>query len=112
MSIQHFRAVASGIDRHRRSIIDFLRKAPGVKLVALFSPEHGLRGDLDQAKIADAADRASGLPVAQLIRSTMSQQGGRAMKPSGRIRIAGPAHGAGCFGSPATRGNQTPSSSR
>lgn len=57
---------ASGIDRQGRSTIDLLRKAPGVKLVALFSPEHGLRAELDQASIADSTDPVSGLPVHSL----------------------------------------------
>ena len=34
----------TGIDRNGRSTIDLLAHAPGVKLVALFSPEHGIRG--------------------------------------------------------------------
>ena len=57
---------ASGSDRHGRATIDLLRQAPGVTLVALFSPEHGLRGELDQKRIADATDAASGLPVYSL----------------------------------------------
>jgi uncharacterized protein YbbC (DUF1343 family)/CubicO group peptidase (beta-lactamase class C family) len=57
---------ASGHDRQRRSTIDLLKQAPGVKLLSLFSPEHGIRGDLDQAKIADGRDERSGLPVHSL----------------------------------------------
>ena len=34
----------TGRDRAGRSTIDVLHKAPDVKLVALFSPEHGIRG--------------------------------------------------------------------
>src|SRR5260370_36164720 len=34
----------TGVDRNRRSTIDLLAPAPGVKLVALFSPGHGIRG--------------------------------------------------------------------
>ncbi|MGH9945478.1 MAG: serine hydrolase, partial [Pyrinomonadaceae bacterium] len=37
----------TGRDRQGRQTIDVLREAPGVKLVALFSPEHGIRGLLD-----------------------------------------------------------------
>jgi len=37
----------TGRNRAGRSTIDVLHKAPGVKLVALFSPEHGIRGLLD-----------------------------------------------------------------
>jgi uncharacterized protein YbbC (DUF1343 family) len=37
-----------------------------VKLVALFSPEHGIRGAQDQAKISDTRDEKTGLPVFSL----------------------------------------------
>ena len=45
--------------------IDLLAKADGVKLVALFSPEHGIRGELDE-KVGDASDEKTGLPVYSL----------------------------------------------
>ncbi|MBZ5699419.1 MAG: DUF1343 domain-containing protein [Acidobacteriia bacterium] len=51
----------TGIDRSRRSTIDLLAHAPGVQLVALFSPEHGIRGTLDE-RIASTVDLATGLP--------------------------------------------------
>ena len=35
----------SGVDRNLRSTIDILFEAPEVELVALFGPEHGVRGD-------------------------------------------------------------------
>jgi uncharacterized protein YbbC (DUF1343 family) len=56
----------TGIDRERNATIDRLAAAPGVKLVALFSPEHGIRGALDQAKIEDSRDEKTGLPVYSL----------------------------------------------
>src|SRR5213593_2526146 len=34
----------SGIDRQRRSTIDLLRASTELTLVALYSPEHGIRG--------------------------------------------------------------------
>ncbi len=52
----------TGIDRERRRNIDLLAKAEGVTLVALFSPEHGLRGRAD-GKVGDTRDEATGLPV-------------------------------------------------
>lgn len=55
----------TGTDRQRRSTIDLLYQAPGVKLVALFSPEHGLRGTLDE-KVNDGVDSRTGLPVYSL----------------------------------------------
>jgi uncharacterized protein YbbC (DUF1343 family)/CubicO group peptidase (beta-lactamase class C family) len=45
--------------------IDLLAKAPGVKLVALFSPEHGIRGTADE-NVASSRDEKTGLPVYSL----------------------------------------------
>jgi uncharacterized protein YbbC (DUF1343 family)/CubicO group peptidase (beta-lactamase class C family) len=59
----------TGIDRERRATIDLLHKAPGVQLVALFSPEHGIRGALD-AKVADSRDERTGLPIHSLYDTT------------------------------------------
>ncbi|HEV2905029.1 MAG TPA: exo-beta-N-acetylmuramidase NamZ domain-containing protein, partial [Pyrinomonadaceae bacterium] len=55
----------TGRNRAGRSTIDVLFKAPGVKLVALFSPEHGIRGLLDD-KVSDAKDEQTGLPIYSL----------------------------------------------
>lgn len=56
----------TGIARNYQSTIDLLHAAPGVKLVALFSPEHGIRGDQDQSTIADSKDAKTGIPVYSL----------------------------------------------
>jgi uncharacterized protein YbbC (DUF1343 family)/CubicO group peptidase (beta-lactamase class C family) len=56
----------TGRDRQGRATIDVLHDAPGTKLVALFSPEHGIRGELDQSNIADTTDAKTGLPVYSL----------------------------------------------
>src|SRR3954462_9037180 len=55
----------TGIDRERHATIDLLRNARGVTLKALFSPEHGIRGALDE-KIGDSVDEKTGLPVFSL----------------------------------------------
>lgn len=55
----------TGQDRRRHATIDLLKNAPGVKLVALFSPEHGIRGALDE-KVSDGVDEKTGLPVYSL----------------------------------------------
>lgn len=47
------------------STIDVLASAPGVRLVALFSPEHGIGGEFDQ-KVGSSVDRITGLPVYSL----------------------------------------------
>ena len=56
----------TGRDRRRRPTIDLLRAATNLQLIALFSPEHGIRGALDQEKIGDTVDPVSGLPVYSL----------------------------------------------
>jgi uncharacterized protein YbbC (DUF1343 family)/CubicO group peptidase (beta-lactamase class C family) len=55
----------TGRDRAGRSTIDVLLKAPGVKLTALFSPEHGIRGLADE-KVSDTKDEQTGLPIYSL----------------------------------------------
>ncbi len=56
----------TGINRDGESTIRLLAEAKNVELVALFSPEHGLQGRLDVARIADSRDETSGLPVFSL----------------------------------------------
>jgi uncharacterized protein YbbC (DUF1343 family) len=57
----------SGRDRQGTSTIDLLFKAPGVKLTALYGPEHGIRGEAKAgAKIADAVDEKTGVKVYSL----------------------------------------------
>ena len=59
----------TGIDRAGNPTIDLLRSAPGVTLVSLFSPEHGIRGVLD-SPVEDTTDPASGLPIYSLYGGT------------------------------------------
>jgi uncharacterized protein YbbC (DUF1343 family) len=60
----------TGLDSGGRSIADLIAHAPGVRLVALFSPEHGLAGRNDE-KIASQKDAATGLPIFSLYGETM-----------------------------------------
>jgi uncharacterized protein YbbC (DUF1343 family)/CubicO group peptidase (beta-lactamase class C family) len=55
----------TGRDRFGRATIDLLHAAEGVQLVALFSPEHGIRGQLDE-KVGDSKDEKTGLPIYSL----------------------------------------------
>ena len=59
----------TGRDREGRQTIDVLSKAANVKLVALFSPEHGIRGVADE-KLSDSKDEATGLPIYSLYGET------------------------------------------
>jgi uncharacterized protein YbbC (DUF1343 family)/CubicO group peptidase (beta-lactamase class C family) len=55
----------TGRDRVGRLTLDLLSKTPAVKLVALFSPEHGIRGVVDE-KVSDTRDEVTGLPIYSL----------------------------------------------
>jgi uncharacterized protein YbbC (DUF1343 family)/CubicO group peptidase (beta-lactamase class C family) len=55
----------TGRTRDGRSTIDVLFHAPDVKLVRLFSPEHGIRGEVD-ATVPDGKDQETGLPLVSL----------------------------------------------
>jgi uncharacterized protein YbbC (DUF1343 family)/CubicO group peptidase (beta-lactamase class C family) len=55
----------TGINAAGRSTLDLLLKAKGVKVRAIFSPEHGLSGKLDE-KVASGRDAGSGLPIYSL----------------------------------------------
>ncbi|HEX5069992.1 MAG TPA: exo-beta-N-acetylmuramidase NamZ domain-containing protein [Vicinamibacterales bacterium] len=59
----------TGRARDGASTIDLIAAAPGVKLVSLFSPEHGIRGVLDAAVPASTDDR-TGLPIHSLYGAT------------------------------------------
>jgi uncharacterized protein YbbC (DUF1343 family) len=59
----------TGVDSQGRRTIDVLAHADGVKLVAIFSPEHGIGGKVD-AKVPNDKDSATGLPVFSLYGDT------------------------------------------
>jgi len=61
----------SGVDSRLNSTIDILFEAEGVELVALFAPEHGVRGDVYAGgKVESGKDSRTGLPVYSLYGST------------------------------------------
>ena len=55
----------TGRSRDGKATIDLLHAAPDVKLVALFSPEHGIRGVLDD-DVPATKDEKTGLPIHSL----------------------------------------------
>ena len=55
----------TGQDRDRNPTIDLLKNAPGVELKVLFSPEHGIRGAVDE-DVGDTVDEKTGLPIYSL----------------------------------------------
>lgn len=57
----------TGVDNNMKSTIDILHEAPNVNLVALFAPEHGVRGDAHAGDHVDnVTDPKTGLPVYSL----------------------------------------------
>ena len=61
----------TGVDNNLRSTIDILHEAPNVQLVALYGPEHGVRGDVHAGdKVSDFKDPNTGVPVYSLYGAT------------------------------------------
>lgn len=57
----------TGIDKDFNLTVDLLFNAPNVNLVALYAPEHGVRGDAYAgARVSDTNDAKTGLPVYSL----------------------------------------------
>jgi uncharacterized protein YbbC (DUF1343 family)/CubicO group peptidase (beta-lactamase class C family) len=59
----------TGLSISGATTIDVLHRAPGVQLVALFSPEHGIRGVLDE-DVPSSRDEQTGLPIHSLYGNT------------------------------------------
>jgi len=61
----------SAVDRQMRHAIDLLAKAPGVRLAALFAPEHGILGMVQAGgQVTDSRDEKTGVPVYSLYGQT------------------------------------------
>lgn len=61
----------TGVNRYLKSTIDILHDASNVQLVALYGPEHGVRGDIYAgAKVQDQKDEKTGLPIFSLYGKT------------------------------------------
>lgn len=61
----------TGVDNSLKSTIDILFEAPNVNLVALYGPEHGVRGDVHAGdKVDNSTDPSTGLPVYSLYGKT------------------------------------------
>jgi uncharacterized protein YbbC (DUF1343 family)/CubicO group peptidase (beta-lactamase class C family) len=60
----------TGLDAQGNRTIDALAHAPGVKLAAIFAPEHGLFGALDTLNVGNTTDPVTGVPVYSLYGGT------------------------------------------
>ncbi len=62
----------SGVDHTLKSTVDILNEAPGVKLVALYGPEHGVRGNAHAGDaVGNDADPKTGVKVYSLYGKTL-----------------------------------------
>jgi uncharacterized protein YbbC (DUF1343 family) len=53
----------AGVDRAGQRTIDLVAHAPAVRLVMIFSPEHGITASLDTTDIRNSRDTATGVPI-------------------------------------------------
>jgi uncharacterized protein YbbC (DUF1343 family)/CubicO group peptidase (beta-lactamase class C family) len=53
----------TGVDGQGRRTVDVLAATPGLRVAAIFSPEHGINGKADTVDIGDSTDAATGAPV-------------------------------------------------
>jgi uncharacterized protein YbbC (DUF1343 family)/CubicO group peptidase (beta-lactamase class C family) len=53
----------TGVDAQGERTADILAHAPGTRLTAIFSPEHGIAGKLDTTAIGNSEDAATGVPI-------------------------------------------------
>ncbi len=61
----------TGIDRRGVSTIDLLHRDARLELVALYSPEHGIRGEAEAGELVDSGmDASTGLPIHSLYGAT------------------------------------------
>lgn len=57
----------TGVNHDLESTIDLFYKHPNIQLTALFGPEHGLRGEVQEGKLIDSSvDAYTGVPVFSL----------------------------------------------
>jgi uncharacterized protein YbbC (DUF1343 family) len=56
----------TGVTSDYRRTIDLLARAPGLRLTAIFTPEHGISGARDDAHIESGRDEATGVPIYSL----------------------------------------------
>lgn len=64
----------TGVDAEGHRTIDVLAHAEGIELKMVFSPEHGIRGALDNEHIGNSTDAQTGLSVTSLYGATDAQR--------------------------------------
>ncbi len=64
----------TGVDARGNRTIDVLAKAPGIQVVAIFSPEHGIIGSVDTTEICDSKDATTGIPIYSVYGDTSAKR--------------------------------------
>ena len=61
----------TGVNKNLKSTVDILHEATNVKLIALYAPEHGVRGDIPAGeKVSNLIDTKTGVKVYSLYGNT------------------------------------------
>lgn len=69
----------TGVDNRMKSTIDILHEAPNVNLVALYGPEHGVRGDVHAGDhVTDIKDATTGVARLFALREDPQSHAGHA----------------------------------
>jgi uncharacterized protein YbbC (DUF1343 family)/CubicO group peptidase (beta-lactamase class C family) len=64
----------TGVDSRGNRTIDVLAKAPGIQVIAIFSPEHGVTGSVDTTAIGDSKDASTGISVYSVYGDTSAKR--------------------------------------
>ncbi len=64
----------TGLDAQGNRTIDVLAHAPGVKLEAIFAPEHGIFGATDTTNVENTTDTATGVPIYSIYGTTEAKK--------------------------------------
>jgi uncharacterized protein YbbC (DUF1343 family) len=64
----------TGVDAQGNRTVDVLAAVPGIKLAAIFSPEHGIFGNVDSVKVENPTDAVTGIQVHTLYGATEAKR--------------------------------------
>lgn len=73
----------TGVDAQGRRTAEILARVPGLRLVAIFSPEHGIAGQLDTNSIGDSVDEVTGATIFSVYGDTEAKRRPTALALSG-----------------------------
>ena len=64
----------TGVNKNLQATVDLMKSNPNINLVALFAPEHGIRGNVEAGKLfPKSMDKTTGLPVYSMYNGPIKQ---------------------------------------